>query len=213
MFSRSVEQGSSVSDQRPYATLLAKGEDRRQRILTIAQRLLVRQGWRNTTLGQIAREAGISPAGLLHHFESKEQLLHAVLEARDAYDDAHRDTSGDIIDQIDGVAARFDKVPDLVGMFVVLLIENLDPEAPLHDRLLVRYRAAVDTVAEGIRRGQRAGRYRTDVDPAVKAVEIVAFLYGMETSWLLDPSISLTEVFKEYTRSLARQLTVHADVP
>ncbi|RBM21978.1 TetR family transcriptional regulator [Prauserella sp. PE36] len=202
-----------MSDQRPYATLLAKGEDRRQRILTIAQRLLVRQGWRNTTLGQIAREAGISPAGLLHHFESKEQLLHAVLEARDAYDDAHRDTSGDIIDQIDGVAARFDKVPDLVGMFVVLLIENLDPEAPLHDRLLVRYRAAVDTVAEGIRRGQRAGRYRTDVDPAVKAVEIVAFLYGMETSWLLDPSISLTEVFKEYTRSLARQLTVHADVP
>ncbi|PXY33283.1 TetR family transcriptional regulator [Prauserella coralliicola] len=202
-----------MSDQRPYATLLAKGEDRRQRILTIAQRLLVRQGWRNTTLGQIAREAGISPAGLLHHFESKEQLLHAVLEARDAYDDAHRDTSGDIIDQIDGVAARFDEVPDLVGMFVVLLIENLDPEAPLHDRLLVRYRAAVDTVAEGIRRGQRAGRYRPDVDPAVKAVEIVAFLYGMETSWLLDPSISLTAVFKEYTRSLARQLTVHADVP
>ncbi|TKG70862.1 TetR/AcrR family transcriptional regulator [Prauserella endophytica] len=202
-----------MSDQRPYATLLAKGEDRRQRILTIAQRLLVRQGWRNTTLGQIAREAGISPAGLLHHFESKEQLLHAVLEARDAYDDAHRDTSGDIIDQIDGVAARFDEVPDLVGMFVVLLIENLDPEAPLHDRLLVRYRAAVDTVAEGIRQGQRAGRYRPDVDPAVKAVEIVAFLYGMETSWLLDPSISLTAVFKEYTRSLARQLTVHADVP
>jgi hypothetical protein len=91
-------------------------------------------------------------------------------------------------------------------MFTVLLTENLDPEAPLHPRFLRRYRSATDAVAEGIRRGQRAGRYRTDVDPAVKAVEIVAFLYGMETSWLLDPSIPLTEVFREYTGSLARQL-------
>jgi len=30
----------------------------------------------------------------------------------------------------------------------------------------------------------------------------------METSWLLDPSVPLTEVFREYTGSLARQLVV-----
>ncbi len=62
----------------------------------------------------------------------------------------------------------------------------------MHGRFLRRYRAAVETVAEEIRRGQRAGRYRADVDPDVKATEIVAFLYGMETSWLLDPSVPLT---------------------
>jgi hypothetical protein len=71
----------------------------------------------------------------------------------------------------------------------------------------------VDTVAEGIRRGQRAGRYRTDLDPAVKATEIVAFLNGMETSWLLDPSIPLTDVFREYTSSLARLLTLPSGTP
>jgi AcrR family transcriptional regulator len=202
-----------VTDPRPYATLLAKGEDRRQRILAVAQRLLIRYGWRNTTLGRIARDAGVTPAGLLHHFESKEQLLHAVLEARDEYDDAYRGmTSGeDILERIEGVADRFQRVPDLVGMYVVLLIEHIDPDAPLHDRLLDRYHAAVETVADGIRRGQRAGRFRTDVDPAVKAVEIVAFLYGMETSWLLDPSIPVPEVFREYVRSLAHQLTSPGD--
>ncbi|KAA9156193.1 TetR/AcrR family transcriptional regulator [Amycolatopsis acidicola] len=202
-----------MSDQRPYATLLAKGEDRRQRILAVAQRLLTRNGWRNTTLGQIAREAGVSPAGLLHHFESKDQLLHAVLEARDAYDDAHRELSEDLIEQIDGVSERFQRVPELVGMYVVLLLENLDPDAPLHDRLLDRYHAAVGTVADGIRRGQRDGRYRADIDADLKAVEVVAFLYGMETTWLLDPSIRLPEVFAEYTRSLARQLTAPAAGP
>jgi AcrR family transcriptional regulator len=195
-----------MSAQRPYATLLAKGEDRRQRILAVAQRLLTRNGWRATTLGQIAREAGVSPAGLLHHFESKEQLLHAVLEARDTYDDVNADTGGDVVEEIERIPARFRQAPELIGTFVVLLIENLDPDAPLHDRLLGRYRSAIDIVAEGIRRGQRSGAYRTDIDPVVKAVEIVAFMNGMETSWLLDPSIPLADVFKEYASSLARQL-------
>ena len=198
-----------MADQRPYATLLAKGEDRKQRILAVAQRLLARNGGRGTTLGQIAQEAGVTPAGLLHHFESKEQLLHAVLDARDADDDANADREGDILEELERVTERFRRSPGLIGIFTVLLSENLDPEAPLHVRFLNRYRAAVDTVAEGIRRGQRDGRYRTDLDPAVKAREIVAFLYGMETSWLLDPSIPLTEVFREYTGSLARQLALN----
>lgn len=196
-----------MSDQRPYASLLAKGEDRRQRILGVAQRLLTRNGWRSTSLNQIAREAGVSPAGLLHHFESKEQLLHAVLEVRDAFDDEHRKISDDLIERIEGAAERFLLRPDLVGMYIVMLVENLDPAAPLHDRLADRYRAAIDTISEGIRLGQAQGRYRTDLDPGLKAVEIVAFLYGMETTWLLDPSMPVYEVFREYTESLARQLT------
>ncbi|HEU4362859.1 MAG TPA: helix-turn-helix domain-containing protein [Mycobacterium sp.] len=193
-----------MTASRPYATLLAKGEDRRQRILLAAERLLARNGWRSTTLAQIASEAGVSAAGLLHHFASKEQLLHAVLDARDADDDTHADRAGDLIEQIRRVAERFERAPELVGMFTVLLVENIPPDAPLHDRMLERYRNAVAIVADLIRIGQRAGRYRTDFDAATKAVEILAFVNGMEMSWLLDPSIPLAEVFKEYTETLAR---------
>jgi hypothetical protein len=87
-----------------------------------------------------------------------------------------------------------------------LLVENILPDAPLHDRLLARYRDAVGIVAEIIQRGQTEGRYRADVDAEAKAVEIIAFVTGMETTWLLDPSIPLTEVFKGYAESLARDL-------
>jgi AcrR family transcriptional regulator len=210
MFSRLVE-GSSVTDTRPYAALLAKGEDRRLRILEVAQRLLTRNGWRSTTLAQIAREAGVSPAGLLHHFESKEALLHALLDARDAYDLAHVDFAGDLLKQLEDVLVRFEQAPELVGIFAVLRMENLDPGAPLYTRFFSRHKVALDTVAEGIRRGQHEGRYRPDLDPALKAVEIIAFLNGIETSWLLDPSIPLAEVFREYTSSLSRQLSVPTD--
>ena len=197
-------QRSPVPVARRYDSLLAKGEDRKQRILDVAQRLLTRNGWRNTTLAQIAGEAGVTPAGLLHHFESKEQLLHAVLDARDLDDDSHADRGGDLLVEIARVADRFNRAPELTGTFTVLLVENILPDAPLHDRMLSRQQQAIDIVAELIRRGQADSRYRADIDPAVKAVESVAFVHGMETIWLLNPSIPLTEVFKEYAESLGR---------
>ncbi|GAB7146687.1 hypothetical protein LRC484719_53240 [Mycobacterium riyadhense] len=46
-----------------------------------------------------------------------------------------------------------------------------------------------------------------DLNPAVKAVEILAFIHGMEMTWLLDPSIPLTETFKEYAEALARDFS------
>ncbi|UXA16620.1 TetR/AcrR family transcriptional regulator [Mycobacterium sp. SMC-4] len=192
---------------RRYESLLAKGEDRRQRILGVAERLLARNGWRNTSLAQIAKEAGVTPAGLLHHFESKEQLLNAVLDARDADDALHADyRSGDLVTELSRVPERFERAPELVGTFTVLLVENIAPDAPLHNRLRNRYRAAVEIITSIIERGQHSGKYRSDVDGASKAVEILAFTYGMETLWLLDPSIQLAEVFKEYAESLGREL-------
>jgi len=88
----------------------------------------------------------------------------------------------------------------------VLLAENIAPDAPLHDRLHKRYRDAVDIIKEIIVRGQRKGLYRKDFDAANKAREILAFINGMETLWLLDPSIPLTEVFKGYAEALSRDL-------
>jgi AcrR family transcriptional regulator len=199
---------STLEPARPYASLLAKGEDRRQRILYVAERLLARNGWRNTSLAQIAKEAGVTPAGLLHHFESKEQLLNAVLDARDADDEIHADyRSGDLVTELSRVPERFDRAPELVGTFTVLLVENIAPDAPLHDRLHKRYSDAVDIVTAIIRRGQADGKYRVDLDAAGKAVEILAFISGMETLWLLDRSIPLAAVFKGYAESLELDLT------
>lgn len=192
---------------RPYESLLAKGEDRRQRILSVAERLLARNGWRSTSLAQIAKEAGVTPAGLLHHFESKEQLLNAVLDARDADDDAHADyRSGDLITELSRVPERFERAPELIGTFTVLLVENIAPDAPLHDRMHKRYSDAVDIITEIVKRGQSDGSYRPDFDAATKAVEILAFITGMETLWLLDRSIPLTDVFKGYAESLGHEL-------
>jgi len=191
---------------RPYESLLAKGEDRRQHILEVALRMMATGGGRATTLGQVARAAGMSTAGLLHHFQSKEQLLHAVLDARDAQDEAMADLDGDLAAQLRGVRTRFQRPPGMVGLFIVLLCESLDPDAPLHERFLRRYRSGIASITKGIQRGQQAGRYRADVDPEIKAREVLSFLYGMEATWLLDPTVPVTMVLAEYTRGLVADL-------
>jgi hypothetical protein len=104
------------------------------------------------------------------------------------------------------VPERFERAPELIGTFTVLLVENIAPDAPLHDRMHKRYRDAVDIITDIIKRGQRDGSFRPDFDAVSKAVEILAFINGMETLWLLDPSIPLTEVFKGYAESLGREL-------
>jgi len=191
---------------RPYESLLAKGEDRRQHVLEVALRMMATGGGRATTLGQVARAAGVSTAGLLHHFSSKEQLLHAVLDARDAQDEAIADLDGDLESQLRSMRTRFDRAPGMVGTFIVLLCESLDPDAPLHERFLRRYRTGLTMIAVGIRRGQQAGRYRAGVDPEIKAREVLAVLYGIEASWLLDPAMPVAEVYAGYTRGLLEEL-------
>ena len=61
-------------------TTTARGQARREELIDVALRAFAAHGFRGASIGAIAREAGISEAGLLHHFPSKRELLFGVLE-------------------------------------------------------------------------------------------------------------------------------------
>lgn len=52
----------------------------RERILAAAERAFARGGYRPTTMGQIADEAGLSAGNLYRYFPGKEALFHAVVD-------------------------------------------------------------------------------------------------------------------------------------
>ncbi len=58
----------------------APPSDARERILTIAGRMLQQVGPDGLRLQEIAREVGVSHPAILHHFGSREGLVHAVVE-------------------------------------------------------------------------------------------------------------------------------------
>lgn len=67
----------------------AKGRAARELILQTALELIGRRGYTATSLRDIADEASMTQAGLLHHFDTKENLLAEVLRKRDEVDRQH----------------------------------------------------------------------------------------------------------------------------
>jgi AcrR family transcriptional regulator len=74
------------SRRRPQASLATarrngpKGENTRQRIIEIARSILVDEGYEKFVVRRISARAGIMPGNLQYYFQSKKELLQAVLE-------------------------------------------------------------------------------------------------------------------------------------
>lgn len=56
-----------------------KHEDQRMRLLSHARRLIANQGFKETSMSQIAKACKVTKAGLYHYFKSKEDILLAIL--------------------------------------------------------------------------------------------------------------------------------------
>src|SRR5690625_7571158 len=64
----------------------AKGIAKREEILTEALRVIAEAGLHGASVKAIAEAVDLSPAGLLHYFDSKEKLFTEVLRKRDERD-------------------------------------------------------------------------------------------------------------------------------
>jgi AcrR family transcriptional regulator len=189
-----------------------RGVARREQILDAAVELFAQRGYRGTGLLELAERVGMTHAGILHHFGSKEELLRAVMGRRDEILDRQAsEFEGRGIAGLRDIRDPFE--PEiLTRLATVLRTENLDPGEPLHDYFVEKNQRVRQLIAGEIRRGQEAGEIRADVDPDVKAVEILAFSIGIETQWLLEPdAIDRTTTFRSFLRSLLRDLATTGD--
>jgi AcrR family transcriptional regulator len=60
---------------------IVKGEARRAEILEAALRVMAEQGAQALTLDAVAKAAGVSKGGLIHHFKTKEALIQGVINS------------------------------------------------------------------------------------------------------------------------------------
>ncbi len=175
-----------------------RGADRREELIAVATRLIARNGSRGTTLADIAHEAGVSQAAVVYHFGTKEGLLNAILDARDSFEDGliwrlGPDPGMRIFGIIADIVAGWADHPDLVGLLGVLIAENVGDDDALRPRLAANYRLTVDRLAATLASAQEQGEMRTDVDPRAKAIEILAYLSGLELAWLVSSDIPAAE--------------------
>ncbi len=123
-------------------------EARKKEIVSTAQELIVRKGYRDLSLREVARECGMSAPGLMHHFPTLESLLEAVLEHRDESDLAAIG-AGDpaelsLADVIDSAVTYYAERPDDQRTFDALEAEALDPHHPAHQWFVKRNHDVVE---------------------------------------------------------------------
>ncbi|MEE8346139.1 MAG: helix-turn-helix domain-containing protein [Dehalococcoidia bacterium] len=77
-----MDTDTALSRKGNSAKRTRRGPLTRKRILDASLRLFSERGFARTTVRDIAREAGITDAGIFYHFESKRDLLEALVEER-----------------------------------------------------------------------------------------------------------------------------------
>jgi AcrR family transcriptional regulator len=191
----------------------ARGLVRQDRILDAAYDLFSTQGVRTTTIATIADRVGLSEAGLLHHFPSKDALLLAVL---DRVDTSYLETEvwiregGGGLESLRRLAATahvLTERPELTRLRVMVSAESLVQDGPVRQYSQQRTNIVRRVLADLLIKGIGDGEIRGDVDPVAVATQIVAFMEGIQLQWMLAPeAIDLVSGYRAYFTLLAEQL-------
>lgn len=182
----------------------AKGVARRQEILDRAIEVFAERGADGTSLRRIAEAIGVSHATLLHYFDSREQLLVAVYEHAESLRRAPEDLEQSSVDVMVAAATENVGVPGLVQLYSTLVATAIEEPAGESKEFFTRRFERVRTdMAQRLRDEQAAGTVRDDIDAETLATMLIALSDGVQTQWLLDPSIDLRDTLSRATALIA----------
>lgn len=166
----------------------AKTAARRDAIVAAAVEVFAASGYAKGSLRDVADRAGLSQAGLLHHYASKVHLIEAVLAWHDEQSvrvvrAAGRD-GADPLAALVALAEHNQANPAMVELYVSLSAEATSPDHPVHDHFRRRYDAAVELFRAHL--GRQADAGQLDADPSSTARSLIAFMDGLQVQWLYD---------------------------
>ncbi|GCE42308.1 TetR family transcriptional regulator [Rhodococcus sp. USK10] len=158
---------------------------RRTAILDAAAQLIAERGYHSVRISDIAQVVGTSTGAVHYYFPGKSDVLtaalrHAIDNAFDrqsrelkAIDNAHER----LLRLIDMQLPRVGPLRDEWSIWLQFWAEaTLRPELrPFHNTYYARWH---ETVVKIVRRGQRQGIFRTDVDPETIAQRLTALTDG-----------------------------------
>lgn len=165
---------------------------KRAEILRAAVEIFGSKGYANGTLAEIAEHVGLTHAGVLHHFGSKDQLLLEVLQYRDESDVAELDTKHipdgpEFFAHLVSTAFLNAQRAGLVQAYTVLSSESVTDHHPARDYFVERYRA-LRSEAEHAFEVMCAQRGVTSPEAITQgSAGVLAVMDGLQVQWLLDP--------------------------
>ncbi|GHT24599.1 TetR family transcriptional regulator [Bacteroidia bacterium] len=170
----------------------------KERILEAAKELLQQVGVKNTTMDDIARQAGMSKRTIYENFKDKEEILVACIESHVA---ENKRLAKGIFEKSDNVLEAilvlFKQGSELAQAHKFFLLEEIKRYYPaVHKNIVLCHsEEKIKGMTDFIKKGMNEGVFRKDMNPEIVAV----IFHRQEEGSLNDRNLekfSLLEIFE-----------------
>lgn len=179
-------------------------ESRRRQLIEATARSLARYGLDGTTVRVVAKEAGVSPGLVRHHFAGMHDLIAETYRwtgkevdkaIRAAMDAAPETAEAQLRAFVDASFSAPMLDPDLLGVWLTFWsLTRTDPEIhAIHGKVYADYRRRLQRYITGI-----SEERKLDLDARLAALAFTAMLDGLWLEHCLDPTT--------FTAAEARQI-------
>jgi AcrR family transcriptional regulator len=170
-------------------------QDRRQQIIEAAAAVIAREGFENTSLKQVAREAGIATALIHYYFKDKDELLLAIVRyLDDFFYTAWKNRSAHLEDPMERVKAN---VESIVFMFrrhpefgrllfeFFMLSQTNDRLRPGTEQIVNHFLEAIAEEADDLAKIGAVGNQLQILPRDDQAALVGAVIYGIGLVWMM----------------------------
>jgi len=176
----------SLNSQRP------AGGDKRTAIIRAAISVFAHNGYFNSKVADIAREAGVADGTVYLYFKSKEEILHSI------FDRTVDEAVADARKQLDDISDPREKLRQIARLHlerlgadrdlaVVFQVELRGSTKFMEEFSAAGFAGYLALIRSTFEEGQRAGVFRPDLNAKIVAKILFGALDEMATNWILSP--------------------------
>ena len=187
-------------------TTIEKGKLTRERIVKVAAELFRKNGFHNTSLSKILKEAQLTKGGFYFHFKSKEELGDAVIDYISEF------WVHNVLEKVaeeKGALRKIERMFEImiethqndifhgIALLAVLTAEMMEVEERFSNKLRHIYMAWKASIVEILEQGKREGLFKEWMEPDPLALLIIGSLQGITIMAHLDPDhMDLSGLFR-----------------
>ena len=163
--------------------------DKRVAILRAAIRVFAHNGYFNSKVADIAREAGVADGTVYLYFKSKEEILHSVFDRN--MEEAIAEGRLQLEHISDPRKRRIallhlERLGSDRDLAVVFQVELRGPTKFMEEFSAAGFAEYLGVIRSTIQEGQQAGVFRKDLNAKVAAKVLFGALDEMATNWILS---------------------------
>jgi TetR/AcrR family fatty acid metabolism transcriptional regulator len=165
--------------------------DKRAAILRAAIRVFARNGYFNSKVADIAREAGVADGTVYLYFKSKEEILHSIFNRgmEEAIADGRKQLEGisDAREKLRRIALlHLERLGADRDLAVVFQVELRGSTKFMEEFSAAGFAEYLSLIRSTIEEGQRAGVFRPQLNAKLLAKILFGALDEMATNWILS---------------------------